>query len=130
VSAKYDYQCAFSGQRLPKLEVTESPGVDSAHILPWSTHEINSVRNGLCLSKQCHWAFDQGILRLTFDEPSRTYLLDIPDKIRRAAQKTKFDLEYFDALSGPIAEARLPKNHAHWPSPAYIDELNQFVFQH
>ncbi|MGO9864117.1 MAG: HNH endonuclease [Terriglobales bacterium] len=129
VSAKYEYRCAFSGHRLPKLEVTESPGVDSAHILPWSTHEINSVRNGLCLSKQCHWAFDQGILRLTFDEPSRTYLLDIPDKIRRAAQKTKFDLEYFDALSGPIPEARLPKNRAHWPSPAYIGELNQFVFQ-
>jgi len=130
VSAKYEHRCAFSGQRLPKLEVTESPGVDSAHILPWSTHEINSVRNGLCLSKQCHWAFDQGILRLTFDAASRTYLLDIPDKIRKAARKAAFDLQYFEALSGPIPESRLPNDRAHWPSPTYISELNRFVFQH
>lgn len=130
VSATYEYRCAFTGQRLPKLNVTESAGVDSAHILPWSTHEINSVTNGLCLSKQCHWAFDQGILRLAFDEPSRTYLLDIPDKIKRAAQKSKFDLAYFETLSGPISESRLPKNRAHWPSPTYIEALNRFVFQH
>ena len=67
VATSYEYRCIFTGQRLPRLEVTDSAGVDSAHILPWSTHDINSVRNGLCLNKQCHWAFDEGVVRLTFD---------------------------------------------------------------
>ncbi len=128
VSTSYEYRCIFSGQRLPRLEVTDSAGVDSAHILPWSTHDINSVRNGLCLNKQCHWAFDEGVLRVTFDKGSNTYLVDLPDEVRKAAKKTSFDVEYFEALTGPIPESRLPKNKALWPSPKYIEELNRFMF--
>jgi hypothetical protein len=128
VSAAYEYRCLFTGQRLPKLEVTESPGVDSAHILPWSTHDLNSVRNGVCLNKQCHWAFDQGVLRLTFDKGAATYFLDVPDHVKKAAKKAAFELQYFEALSGPISGSRLPKNKALWPSPTYIEELNRFVF--
>jgi hypothetical protein len=128
VSASYEYQCIFSGQRLPRLEVTGSAGVDSAHILPWSTYDINSVRNGLCLNKQCHWAFDEGVLRLTFDKSSSTYLVEVPDDVRRAARRTSFDLKYFEALTGPIAESRLPKIKTSWPSPKYIEERNQFMF--
>jgi hypothetical protein len=128
VSTSYEYRCIFSGQRLPKLEVTESPGVDAAHILPWSTYDIDSVRNGLCLNKQCHWAFDEGVLRLTFDKGSGKYLLDIPDQVRKAAKKASFELQYFEALTGPLTESRLPKNKELWPSPTYIDELNHFMF--
>ena len=80
VSTAYDYRCLFSGQRLPRLTMTDSPGVDSAHILPWSTHDLDSVRNGLCLNKQCHWAFDQGILRLAFDSTNNTYVVSLPQK--------------------------------------------------
>jgi hypothetical protein len=54
VARVYDFRCLFTGQRLPKTEVTESAGVDAAHILPWSTHDLDSPRNGLCLSKLCH----------------------------------------------------------------------------
>ena len=129
VATSYEYRCLFSGQRLPRLEVTGSAGVDSAHILPWSTHEINSVRNGLCLNKQCHWAFDEGVLCLTFDKSSGTYLLGVPDRVREATKESSFDLEYFDALTGPIDVSRLPKDHALWPSPKYIEELNRFMFQ-
>jgi putative restriction endonuclease len=128
VSAAYEYRCLFTGQRLPKLEVTESAGVDSAHILPWSTHDIDSVRNGVCLNKQCHWAFDEGVLRLTFDAGAGTYVVDVPDPVRKAAKKASFDLQYFEALTGPISGSRLPKNKALWPSPTYIEELNRFVF--
>jgi len=127
VSDSYDYRCIFSGQRLPRLEITESAGVDSAHILPWSTHDINSVRNGLCLNKQCHWAFDEGVLRLTFDGGSNTYLLEVPRTIRRAAENRSFDLDYFESLAGPIPGSRLPRNESLWPSPTYIEELNRFM---
>ena len=127
VSDSYDYKCIFSGLRLPRLEVTESAGVDSAHILPWSTHDINSVRNGLCLNKQCHWAFDEGVLRITFDATSNLYVVEVPRKVRSAARKKSFDLNYFESLEGPIPTSRLPKNHNLWPSPKYIEELNRFM---
>jgi hypothetical protein len=124
VANAYGYRCIFSGNRLPRLEITDSPGVDSAHILPWSTHDLNSVRNGLCLNKQCHWAFDQGILRLAFDQPSNTYVVSLPNSIKKAAMDAAFDLEYFEAMIGPIPHTRLPANQTLWPSPSYLAELN------
>ena len=127
VSDAYDYRCLFSGQRLPRLEITDSPGVDSAHILPWSTHDLNSVRNGICLNKQCHWAFDQGILRLEFDHATGTYGVSIPEMVRRVASKESFDLAYFEPMVGHLPKTRLPKNHALWPSPSYIKALNAYM---
>ena len=56
----YDSTCIVSGVRLPKSEFCRVPGVDSAHILPWATHEMDEVCNGICLNKHFHWAFDQG----------------------------------------------------------------------
>jgi hypothetical protein len=125
VSSAYDYRCLFTGQRLPRLEIADSPGVDSAHILPWSTHDLDSVRNGICLNKQCHWAFDQGILRLGYDTAANTYTIDVPKIARQAALKASFDMEYFNSMIGPIPEARLPRSRANWPSPRYIGELNR-----
>jgi hypothetical protein len=127
VSDAYGYRCMFSGQRLPRLEMTDSPGVDSAHILPWSTHDLNSVRNGICLNKQCHWAFDQGILRLAFDRASNIYVASLPQSVRQAAARASFDLAYFESMAGPIPPAQLPKDSALWPSPAYIAELNHYM---
>ena len=118
----------FSGQRLPKTEVTDSAGVDAAHILPWSTHNLNSVRNGICLNKLCHWAFDAGIVKLTFDVSCSQYILEIPMPVRRAASKVDFDLAYFESLSGPIPRTHLPGNKSLWPSAKYLDQLNQFMF--
>jgi hypothetical protein len=127
VSCAYDSRCLFSGQRLPRLEITDSQGVDSAHILPWSIYDLNSVKNGLCLNKQCHWAFDQGILRLAYDKAENTYVVSVPQIVKQAALKASFDLDYFEALAGPIPMSRLPKNNALWPSPKYVEELNQYM---
>ena len=75
VRVAYDFRCIFSRERLPKLSVCDSSGVDGAHILPWSTHQLNSVNNGLCLCKLCHWAFDAGLFRLDFDAKMNKYVL-------------------------------------------------------
>lgn len=128
VRSTYDFRCLFSGQRLPKTAATESAGVDAAHILPWSTHNINAVANGLCLNKLCHWAFDAGVVKLFFDSSVSSYLLEVPAAVRKAANKVSFDLGYFEGLTGPIPAARLPKNSKLWPSPKYLDELNKFMF--
>lgn len=125
VREAYDYRCLFSGERFPKLEFFDTAGVDGAHILPWSTHGLNSIENGLCLCKQCHWGFDNGLLKLEYDEASNSYLLSIPKHVEAVASKENFDLEHFQKNTGKIDKSRLPNNQRLWPSPSFINELNQ-----
>jgi predicted restriction endonuclease len=127
VREAYDDRCVFSGQRLPRTELTSRVGVDAAHILPWSRYDLDDTRNGLCLAKQCHWAFDQGILRLTYDDRQTAYVLAIPEQFKTAAVAARFDLPEFEKLEGVVPEARLPKNRALWPSKTYLRELNQYL---
>ncbi len=124
VREAYDYRCFFSGERFPKLELFDSAGVDGAHILPWSTHELNSVANGICLCKQCHWGFDNGLLKLNFDSQSSSYLLSIPKNVEDVAIREKFDLERFQINAGVLDKSRLPVDHKLWPSPKHIQEFN------
>ena len=123
----YNSRCLFSGQRLPRTEATSTPGVDAAHILPWSRFDLDATKNGLCLSKQCHWAFDEALFRLSFDETENAYVLSIPDPVRVAANSASFDLESFEESIGIIPLDRLPANHAYWPSKSYLLELNRFL---
>lgn len=124
VREAYDYRCLFSGERFPKLAPFDSAGVDGAHILPWSTHELNSVANGICLCKQCHWGFDNGLLKLNFDTQSNSYLLSIPKNVEDIAIKENFDLERFQKNTGVLDKSRLPVDHKLWPSPKHIQEFN------
>jgi HNH endonuclease len=124
VREAYDYRCFFSGERFPKLEVLDSAGVDAAHILPWSTHELNSVENGICLCKQCHWGLDNGLLRLDFDDQSNSYLLSIPKVVEDIATEENFELEHFQKNVGLLDKSRLPVNPKLWPSPKHIQEFN------
>ena len=124
VREAYDFRCFFSGERFPKLSVLDSAGVDGAHILPWSVHQLNAVPNGLCLCKQCHWAFDNGLLHLDFDPAAKAYRLSIPKDVETAAIGEKFDINHFQAKAGKIDPSRLPKNPKFWPSPKYLEELN------
>jgi hypothetical protein len=123
----YDYRCIVSGERMPRLECTETAGVDAAHILPWSTYNINSMRNGLCLSKLCHWAFDEGVIQLKYDMTENVYLVEVPKVVRDAAKKSLFDLDYFNSLEGVIKESRLPRNRKFRPDPKYLDELDAYL---
>ena len=127
VREAYDYRCLFSGERFPKLHVLDSAGVDGAHILPWATYQLNSVDNGICLCKQCHWGFDNGLFRLDFDSQFNSYLLSIPENIEKIASKEKFDIEFFKRNTGIIDKTRLPVNQRLWPSPKYISELNSKI---
>jgi NADPH-dependent ferric siderophore reductase len=123
----YDSRCLFSGRRLPRTEVTSTAGVDAAHILPWRTFDLDTVPNGICLNKECHWAFDQAVLRLIFDEAVNAYVVSIPDSVRRAAVADRFDLGSFEPVTGVIPAARLPRNLAQWPSREYLSALYGFL---
>jgi hypothetical protein len=117
----------FSGQRPPRTEATSTPGVDAAHILPWSRFDLDATKNGLCLNKQCHWAFDEGLFRLSFDDTENAYIISIPNPVRLAAQAVNFDMQSFDAIAGRVPRNRLPANEARWPSKQYLAELNRFL---
>jgi len=127
VKDAYDSRCLFSGLRLPRTQATATSGVDAAHILPWSRFDLDGTKNGVCLSKQNHWAFDAGLFRLSFDKSENVYVISIPEPVHVATAKVGFDLGPFHALVGPIPRRNLPANEALWPSPKYLDELNRFL---
>ena len=128
VRESYNDTCMFTGQRLPKMNITDSAGVDAAHILPWSSHNINTVDNGICMNKQCHWAFDSGVMRLSYDSSIRQYIVDIPESVVREANKCGFHIAEYAALAGPIPENRLPSSEDLWPCPKYLHEFNSIMF--
>lgn len=127
VRAAYGDRCALSGDTLPKLAYTASAGVDGAHILPWARYELNTVSNGICLNKLCHWAFDAGVIRIDFDAPADKYRVSIPDRVRDEGPGLGMSLDYFASLEGSIPADRLPANPTQRPSPKYLERLNAEV---
>jgi hypothetical protein len=128
VKAAYDYCCVVSSHRYPKLDSAVSAAVDGAHILPYRRYDLNEVVNGLCLCKICHWAFDNGVIRIDYRKTRRQYVMSIPKAVRREARANRFDLSFFEQYEGPLARARLPQAEALWPSPRYLEELNNQLF--
>ena len=127
VKRAYGYRCVVMGIRLPKLpEVTKSPGTDAAHILPWIRYDLDTVNNGLCLCKLCHWAFDNGILRIS--PQSNSYEVTVPDKIRQIAGRSNFDLGWLTPFEGTIPAENLPQSPSDWPSPRLLIELNHELY--
>jgi len=127
VRLAYDHRCLISGLRLPTTDKKTRAGVDAAHVLPWSRYDLDRLENGICLSKQCHWAFDEGILRLKYDESTKDYIVFIPSDFKAAAHRAAFDIAAFSAFEGPVPKARLPRDPRCWPAKTYLDELNQFL---
>lgn len=128
VKTTYDYRCAFTGLRLPRPGNGAVPGVDAAHILPWKSYDVNVVSNGLCLSKSCHWAFDNGILRLDFNRTRGSYQLSIPDSTRHLAPELGLDLSYFVSLCGSVPMSRFPPDASKRPDPDLLNRLNSDLY--
>ncbi len=59
----YGHRCALSG--LSIRTVDGLTGIDAAHIVPWSLTRNDDPRNGLALTKLCHWVFEQGLVTVT-----------------------------------------------------------------
>lgn len=59
VAAEYRYTCALTGYKC----ITGEGGtiVDSAHIEAWAETQNDDLTNGLALSKNAHWMFDEGL---------------------------------------------------------------------
>ncbi|MGA9997122.1 MAG: HNH endonuclease [Pyrinomonadaceae bacterium] len=119
----YQATCIICGAHFPKTPYPSAPGVDAAHILPWSLYELDEVYNGLCLCKLHHWAFDEGIIFIRHDRGR--YISEMP---REAEQKIKgfdpeFSLDKLEEDLGVIPAGRLPADRQQWPRPQLLEML-------
>lgn len=117
VRAAYNYRCAFCGGVFGGLEGIRS-GIDAAHILAWSKHDLDVVSNGIALCKLHHWAFDAGIMVPVKKESDYfvrfTVLAELLDEIslaRLGADGTQIPAEW------------LPADTTMRPSTTYLGRL-------
>ena len=59
VCSEYRYTCALTGYRC--VAGDGATIVDAAHIEQWASTQNDDPTNGLALSKNAHWMFDQGL---------------------------------------------------------------------
>src|SRR6516164_6757639 len=65
IVAAYNYTCALTRYRL--TTITGASIVDAAHIHQFADSRNNDLRNGLALTKNAHWLFDNGLWTLGDD---------------------------------------------------------------
>lgn len=103
----YEHRCALSGLRI--LTSDHHTAVEAAHIEPWSVSHNDDPRNGLALSKLCHWAFEEGLLAVSSD-----YTILTSPELTAPYNTTGF----LDTLDG--RSPYLPDEEAFWPDPEYL----------
>jgi len=121
----YASTCLVCGKHYPPTEFNRVPGVDAAHILPWADYDLDRTDNGVCLCRLCHWAFDEGIVVISFD--SGHYHIEVSERARAAIEATRrpFSLDVFDGLAGWVPDARLPARVQDRPNPKFLEELRR-----
>lgn len=126
VQAAYRSTCLFCGICLPRAEtVVASPGVDSAHILPWADYDLDHVANGVCCCKLHHWAFDEGLLVLRWESERGQYVVEVPaEKVRLLRRRyPRFDVDELLRIAGPVPDSRLPARRQDRPNPECLARL-------
>ena len=84
--------------------------VDAAHIHEFADSRNNDPRNGIALSKNAHWLFDQGLWSLT-------------DDFRVVIARHRFDESGDASLLLARREGRqihLPAKRDYWPDQAHL----------
>lgn len=114
VLASFNERCCITGNPIPAL-------LEAAHIQPWSVSQANRVnpRNGLCLSRIHHTAFDLGLF--TLDE---SYRVVLSKELRHYLPNEALEME-FVAHEGKAI--RMPEKFP--PDPAYLEVHRQTVFK-
>ena len=125
VRTAYNSTCAVCGKHFPPTTKSRTPGVDAAHILPWADYDLDEVSNGICLCKSHHWAFDEGLIRIRFEDGE--YLIEVPKDIREAIAKEhpKFSIASLRKYAGRLAIGRLPNDPGSRPNPSLLQHFNE-----
>ena len=117
VVAAYSYTCALTGYRL--TTVTGGAIVDAAHIHPFADSGNNDPRNGLALSKNARWMFDEGLWtwadHLTVEVAEETFAEAGLDGLRLLSYRGQ-------------RLAHLPDDPVGRPDPVHLDWHRRKVF--
>ncbi len=105
VLREYSNRCAISG-------VTSTQALEVAHIVPYYGPESDDVQNAIPLRVDLHRLFDRGLLRIDYNESSKSYKINVHHFISP-------DYEEFDGKS-----LLLPDNKNSIPSKNAIDFHN------
>lgn len=115
VRSAYHHSCAFCGATFGNIEGIRS-GIDAAHILAWSKHDLDVVSNGIALCKLHHWAFDAGIMLLRLEGTDYvTRFTTLADALDRES------LDRLGQEGRHLPAEWLPTNPADRPSKHYLD---------
>lgn len=104
----YNYTCALTRYRL--VTIDSGSIVEAAHIHQFADSRNNHPRNGIALSKNAHWMFDEG-------------LWSLDDEYRVLVDPKRFDESGADELllSGKAnTKILLPANQHCWPDKNYL----------
>jgi len=117
VITAYNYTCALTGYRL----VTLSSGtiVDAAHIHQFATSRNNALTNGIALSKNAHWLFDNGLWSIQDD-----YTVLVADRHFHEAGESAHLLAHMKDR-----KITLPANPAQWPAQQHLEWHRNHKFQ-
>lgn len=123
VRKAYSSTCFICGAHFPKTTYNSTPGIDAAHIMPWNEYELDEVFNGLSLCKLHHWAFDEAIIMIRYEDGR--YISEMPEEASSEIEEsdTEFSLDLLRKVLGIIPVARLPKERAQWPHPHLLETL-------
>ncbi len=123
----YRSTCIVCGAHYPPTSYSPQPGVDAAHILPWCDYDLDEVANGLCLCKTHHWAFDEAILVVRYEDGQ--YLATIRPAATEAlrAEAPAFSIDTLARHAGVIPQSRLPRDVRAWPRPDFLEALETTV---
>jgi len=119
VREAYRYGCAFCGLRFGGIPGIPS-GVDAAHILAWSKHNLDVVTNGMSLCKLHHWAFDAALL-MPVTDAGGTYKLLLTELATALPADARLRLVPSSGME--IPDVWLPADPAHRPSKTYLERL-------
>lgn len=117
VRAAYRHRCAFCGAQLSGIDGIPA-GVDAAHILAWSRHDLDVVSNGIALCKLHHWAFDASIMMPV--EERGQYSVQFTTLADRLDE---FSLARLGSEGADIKDDWLPSDPRKRPSARYLQLL-------
>ena len=109
VVAGYSFTCCLTRHRL--MTIGRGSLVDAAHIHQFSDSRNNDPRNGIALSKNAHWMFDQG-------------LWTIDDDFTVMVNSSQFTEEHpgdNKLVSYSGRRILLPDDKTIWPDPMYLE---------
>jgi putative restriction endonuclease len=118
VVAAYQYTCALTGYRL--TTIAGGSIVDAAHIHQFADSRNNDVRNGLALSKNAHWLFDNGLWTVKDDY---TVLVATGQFAEQAPDDSALLRKYAGR------KILLPRNGEAWPDQVHLAWHRNHKFQ-